>query len=397
MSARMTVSPPRNETLDATAMIQSQLDRVGTSGGGEVFLPAGRYRLDGSLQVPSGVTLQGSWESPHHAQGLKGTVLLAYGGRGDEKGPPLVVLGPSSALRGVTILYPEQMLPGVVPYPPSIRGTGMHSSVLDVTLVNSYFGIDFSQPHELHHIRNVFGTPLHKGVVIDGCSDIGRVENVHFNPHYWFRSEAPNTPDDKALIRYLWDHCEAFVIARSDWEYHLNTFSYGCRVGYRFTKSKYGACNGNFLGIAADWAHRALLVEHTQRPGLLITNGEWVGGEGSDAMMEVGPEFDGVVQLANNSFWGPAERVALVGGKGVVSFSQCNFCDWDHSKKGYRAIEARGGSLIVSGCTFWKDRPQILLCEGMRSAIISGNLFKGGARIENAARADLQEGLNGLI
>ncbi len=394
MGNSITAPCPRDGRSDATVDIQKQLDGMGASCGGQVFLPVGHYRLDGGLQVPAGVTLAGTWQSPHHSQGLKGTVLLAYGGRGDGKGPALVTLGPSSALRGVTILYPEQILPDVVPYPPSIRGSGMHSSVLDTTLVNPYFGIDFSQPHELHHIRNVFGTPLNRGIVIDGCSDIGRVENVHFNPHYWFRSEAGNAPDDGMLIKYLWDHCEAFTIARSDWEYHLNTFSYGCRVGYRFTRSRYGACNGNFLGIAADWAHRALLVEHTQRPGLLITNGEWVGGEGSDAMMEVGPEFDGVVQLANNSFWGPGERVALIGGRGVVSFSQCNFCDWDHSKKGFRAIEAKGGSVMVQGCTFWKDGAQILLAEGTRSAIVNGNLFKGEARIENAGKADLQKGLN---
>jgi hypothetical protein len=43
----------------------------------------GRYRIDGDLRVPSGVTLSGSWENPHHSTGLLGTVFEAYGGRGD--------------------------------------------------------------------------------------------------------------------------------------------------------------------------------------------------------------------------------------------------------------------------------------------------------------------------
>lgn len=382
---------------DSTEEIQSQLDRVESSSGGTVTLPPGRWRVDGSIRVPPGVTLAGSWQAPHHGADLVGTVLEAYGGRERVDGPALIELGPASAVRGVTILYPEQTVPGTVPYPPAIRGQGMHCTVMDTTLVNPYYGIDLTSQHELHHIRNVYGCPLWKGIAIDSCTDIGRVENVHFNPHYWDRSGAENRPDWRDLLRHIWDHCEAFTIARSDWEYHLNTFSFGCRVGYRFTRSEKGACNGNFLGIAADWAWRALLVEDTQRPGLLITNGEWVGGEGSDAMLEVAPTFAGAVQLSNNSFWGPAERIALVRGRGFVNFSQCNFCQWDYGKAGNPAIEASGGSITVQGSTFWEEKLHMLLSGDVRSALVFGNTSKGPLRIDNRAGVDLQEGLNASI
>ena len=379
---------------DATGEIQNLLDGMGDSGGGVVNIPAGRYRIEGSLSIPSGVTLSGSWESPHHATDLLGTVFEAYGGRDSEKGPALVELEPSSAIRGLTILYPEQTIPGTVPYPPTIRGRGMHPTISEITMVNPYFGIDLSPSHELHHVRNIFGCPLRRGIVIDGCTDIGRVENVHFNPHYWDRSGADNTPDWKKLLKYIWDNCEAFTIARSDWEYHLNTFSYGCRVGYRFTRSEHGACNGNFLGIAADWAWRALLVEHTQIAGLLITNGEWVGGEGSDAMVETGPDFEGVLQLSNNSFWGPGERNLLIGGKGMVSISQCNFCHWDYGKNRLPSIEATGGSTIIQGSRFGEEKLHIVLKGDAKSAIVNGNLFRGGPKIRNECGCDLREGLN---
>ncbi len=392
--ARRTVSGLHaNQSDDATAAIQTELDRAGEGGGGEVYLSSGKYRVEGSLSVPSGVTLAGSWEAPHHSENLLGTVLEAYGGRGREEGPALLELNPSSAVRGLTIHYPEQTIPGTVPYPPSIRGTGMHTTVLDLTLVNPYFALDLTPKHELHHVRNIYGCPLKKGIVIDGCTDIGRVENVHFNPHYWHRSGADVIPDWRELLAYIWDNCEAFTIARSDWEYHLNTFSFGCHVGYRFTKSEHGSCNGNFLGIAADWAWRALLVESSQRPGLLVTNGEWVGGKGSDAMIEVAPSFEGALQLSNNSFWGPAERVALLRGSGAVSFSQCNFCEWDHSAQGLAAIEANAGSLVVQGSFFWQDKLHLNLSEGLRSAVIQGNLFRRGPQIEDSS-TNVQQGLN---
>lgn len=397
MRGKRSLTPYNDGDADATQAIQDLLDKVAEEDGSEVFLPAGKYRIDGGLHVPSGVTLSGTWQSPHHGMDLKGTVLLPYGGRGNEKEPPLLELGPSSTVRGLTIFYPEQTIPGVEPYPPAIRAEGMHPSIMEVTLVNPYYGIDLSPKHELHYIRNIFGCPLHKGIVIDGCTDIGRVENVHFNPHYWDRSGAKNVPDWRELLSYIWEHCEAFTIGRSDWEYHLNTFSFGCRIGYRFIKTEHGACNGNFLGIAADWARRALLVEHTQRPGLLMTNGEWVGGEGSEAMVEVTSEFEGAVQLSNCSFWGPAERIALVAGRGVVSFSQCNFCDWDHSGNGYPAIEATGSSIMVQGSTFRRDKLHVLLSGGLKSAIVSGNLFEGKPRIENRSNAILEAGLNNSI
>lgn len=380
---------------DDTAAIQRALDEATTAGGGAVLMPAGTYRLDGSLSVPEGVILSGVWQAPHHAQLQRGTVIEAYAGRGQEDGAPLINLAPSSGVKGVTFFYPEQRCPDVQPYPWTIQGRGMHGSVIDVTLVNAYKGIDFgTHPNELHYVRNVFGCPLKVGVHIDRCTDIGRIENVHFNPHYWMRCGADNVPAWEDLRRWLFEQCTAFEIGRSDWEFVVNTFSYGCKVGYRFFRSEAGACNGNFLGIAADWADMPLLVEQTQTPGLLITNGEFVGGTGCEAQVVVTSEHSGVVQLSNCSFWGPAERIARIAGTGFVSLAQCNFCDWDHSKRGASAIEVNGGNVIVQGCRFGKDKPQIALGADVVGALIFGNQMAGPVRIDNRSDGDVQIGLN---
>jgi hypothetical protein len=136
------------------------------------------------------------------------------------------------------------------------------------------------------------------------------------------------------------------------------------------------------------------MVEDTQVPGLLVTNGEWVGGEGSDAIVETGPDFEGVLQLSNNSFWGPGERNLLVGGSGTVSMSQCNFCHWDYSRNGLPSIDVTGGSVIVQGSTFQEEKLHIRLRDDVKSAIVNGNLFRGGPKIESEAGFELQQGLN---
>ena len=102
---------------DDTAAIQAALDAAEKAGGGEVFLPAGRYRIEGSLTVPSGVTLRGVWEAPHHSDQSWGSALWVVGGRGQEDGPPAVELRPSSTIRGVTIFYPDQSIDDIQPYP----------------------------------------------------------------------------------------------------------------------------------------------------------------------------------------------------------------------------------------------------------------------------------------
>ena len=56
----------------------------------------------------------------------------------------------------------------------------------------------------------------HVGVFVDETTDIGRVEDVHFNP--WFSSAHP-------FIEYQLVHGRAFVFGRSDWEYVFNTFA----------------------------------------------------------------------------------------------------------------------------------------------------------------------------
>jgi len=98
---------------DHTAVFQQLLDEAGRAGGGVVDVPAGRYVIKGTLSVPAGVTLQGTYRVPptiqrNQAKELSGSVLLAYAGRGQEKGAPFIRLaGNNAAISGLVITYPE--------------------------------------------------------------------------------------------------------------------------------------------------------------------------------------------------------------------------------------------------------------------------------------------------
>src|SRR5436190_12758771 len=74
---------------DDTAAIQAALDHAAKASP-ICFLPPGLYRINGSLTVPAGVTLSGASGGVPHSEHPVGSVLLAYGGRGQADGTPLV-------------------------------------------------------------------------------------------------------------------------------------------------------------------------------------------------------------------------------------------------------------------------------------------------------------------
>ena len=375
---------------DATAAFQGAMDAANKAGGGIVVAPRGNFLFKGHLNVPNNVTLKGVWESVPSHNGVRdrgmpkptddGTTFLVTEGEGKEDGAAFITLNTNSTLKGVCIYYPEQR-PDQTPreYPYSIAMRGKNPAVLDVELLNSYNGIDASR-NERHLIRNVSGQTLRRGVFVDAIYDIGRIENVHFNP--WWSGQAK-------VREFQFNNGEAFIVGRSDWQYVLNTFCFGYKTGYKFIASRSGACNGNFLGIGADDCQRAVLVEQAAPMALLITNGEFVAFNGPDpVMVEVAKTHSGAVRFVNCAFWGPCQQIARVAGTatGTVGFSDCTFVQWDKARKGLPAIQVDGGSVIVRGCEFRENKNQIVLGEGVKRAVITGNLINGAARIKNESK-----------
>ena len=371
-------------TTDNTAAFQKAMDTAGAAKGGIVEVPTGRFSFAGTLTVPKEVTLRGVFTySPAHA-GIRdkspetpdfGTVFLVHAGAGTEEGAPFILLQSNAVLQGVCVFYPDQN-PDTVPkaYPYAVALRGNNSAILDCELLNPYNGIDASQNQRVL-IRNIHGQPLHIGLYVDDIYDIGRIENVHWNP-WWSMS--------KDLFEWQKSNGVGFIFGKSDWHYVINTFCFGYRVGYKFIQTKKGNTNGNFLGIGADDCRTSILIEQCSPIGLLITNGEFVSIDGDDpTMVVVGPENKGTVRFSNCAFWGPANRNAVINGTGTVGFGDCTFVNWASKNKESRSIEVYGGSVLVRGCEFKENKPQILLGENVARAIITDNLMNGEERIEN--------------
>jgi len=370
---------------DDTAAFQRAMDAAGKAGGGTVNAGRGNFFFAGHLVVPKAVTLSGIWKSvPSHigmrnASGAKptddGTTFLVTESEGNEDGSPFITLTDDSTLSGVVLFYPLQKTDeDPKAYPWAIVMRGRNPAVLDVELLNPYNGIDASK-NERHLIRNVSGQPLRRGVYVDVIYDIGRLENVHFNP-WWSMNPT--------LLQWQMKNGEAFIFGRSDWQYVLNTFCFGYNIGYKFIQTAAGTCNGNFLGIGADDCYTSVVVEDSAPYGLLIANGEFVSFHGPDpTMVRVGPTNSGSVRFSNCAFWGPCNQIAKIAGPGTVGFSDCTFVTWDRHNEGRAALQVEDGSVLVRGCEFRANKAQVDLSATVRRAIITDNLIKGSVRITN--------------
>ncbi len=381
-------------STDDTAAIQKALDHAAAKGG-PVLLDAGQFHINGTLNVPEAVTLEGVWRGPHTSQLTRGTTLLAYAGRDHEGSTPFINLKTGSTLKGVTIFYPEQKVEEIHPYPWTIQGQGQHYNVIDVTIANAYNGIDCGTFHnEGHHLRNVHMCAVNKGVFIDNTSDIGRVENVHIHNVYWWRVSEPyrlSQQQVKALEEYTKAHLTGFLIGRTDWEYMSNSFVIWAKVGFHFIRGKSGLPNVVITQSGSDLGPLAVKVDEVQtHAGIAFENCQFMSG------IEIGPLNVGPVKFANCGFWGRAGAGSqmVLNGQGTVTLVSTHFADWDQTNEGKPCIQALSGSLLMQGCDFMglkRTSLHVRLGKDLKSAALIGNRFEGGSiRIANESSGDVQ-------
>jgi hypothetical protein len=367
---------------DATASIQAAIDKAAGKGG-QVYVPPGHYLVAGSLQVKPGVAVVGAAVAPQYIKPLLGSVIFATGGRDNEAAPALFEMGDSSAVQGLTVYYPDQKPDDIHPYAWTFHLQGGDNTVENVTLINSYNGIRVGpEPNVRHRIRSVYGCTLRRGVFVDNCSDIGRVDNVQLHCHWWSAPEIGGNWEP--VFKFMWENLEAYVFGRTDWEYVTNCFVFPTNIGYRFIETKAGACNGHFAGNGSDASQVCVQVDQCQPMGLLLTNCQLVAFNGNNPTgVLVNETCGGQVRLVNCNFWGAFRNIAVLKGRSYVGFSDCYFSGWDRNKEGLAAVDAEAGRVQVLGCSFDADLLAVKLGAKVIHAIVSYNNGPGGVRVQD--------------
>ncbi|MFO7975315.1 MAG: glycosyl hydrolase family 28-related protein, partial [Candidatus Hydrogenedentota bacterium] len=380
--ASVIVEPPASDEEDARSAIQNAIDTVAEAGGGTVFLPEGRYLLEGHLLLRKAVTLRGEWQAPDTAGGVVGTVLMLIEHHGNADGDSAITMQCGSGLRELSIWHPRQDPANIVAYPWTIETTpetgADNYTVQNVTLVNPYRGFKTGpEANELHTLKNVYMTALDTGVFIDSCTDIGRVIDVDISPRWWLESGLPNSPTEKAVNKHLLDEATGIDMGRSDWQYLFGLHIEGYRRGLVIRQGARGTTNAVLFGSVLEHCGTALHLEELNGIGLAAVGCQFAGEKHA---LHATDAFATVAQFNACTFNSPGGHGVLLEGAGTLTFQNCRI-----PSGGRAGVEAAAGAVSLLGCRFDKGGTHIVLGESVHRARLLGNTFAGEPAIENAA------------
>ena len=377
---------------DISSELQSALDALKASGGGTLYLPAGRYLVDKPIKIPSGVELRGSWDVQHHTQNGGTAIFTNYdGGDAGENAPSLIQLETNAGIRGITlaqlnIISGEYSAESPRKTPFLIQGQGPKVYVINVTIAIGDKGIDLaSYDTSGHYVDYLGGVPLRAGIWVGGGAEGGFIRNMQFNPHYGSRlPEGGQGYPRVAMMRFVQSNCSALKFADVKNQTIFNNFVYGSVYGIHFLKDEItGKYPGKMtmIGHGSDGCTYSLFVEDADKDTKIIAvNSELVNtkipNEPVRSYVLMGKEMntskvhpDAKLILYNSAFWGSPVFGAIIN-SGIVSFQQANF-----SRSGTYGVDVRGGRAHVYTSYFAQEIPDTVTLNGYARLGMYGNFF----------------------
>lgn len=343
--------------------------------GGYVYVPGGWYRITKPLRVPAGVELRGTAEVPCHTMG-GGSVLLVCCGHGEEGGEPFLTLEGSCGIRGIVLYHPKQDPVSPVAYPWAVQSAGDRCYAVDVVFVNSWDGLDFgSRGGKGHYISYVSGAPIHCGIFAGGNDGDIWIENVQYNPHYWYRCSLPKRPSEDTWkefwhnqIKYL----DAFLYGANRSLHVLNTFVFAAKNGVRFIEQGGKGTNGVLIGHGTDGGECGIRIDMLEAAEFINT--ELVTIESPKRRIYLRNAGEGAV-FYNTLMWGAPDTAVLVE-NGSLGMVQTNIVD-----SGEVAIVVEAGRADIAAAYFYRRERQLLVRGGKVSylANMAARLRKGAA------------------
>jgi hypothetical protein len=269
---------------DSTQAFKSALAAVSAYGGGTVFAPVGKYRIDGTLVIPPGVTLRGADLRDRSDPGRIGTLLLASSGVGDETSASFISLSRLACVRDLAIWYPSQGFTSdsVRPYPFTVSFDDNCASALNILLYNSYDGIAVNVGSN-HQLADIVGTVLNKGLTVGGGYEYSWLTNLRFGNETWKTAPSAlilNAPvseaDRRALDDYTSSHLTGVQIGQSD-AYEVNSIR--VRDAYRDVLiQKLASDEWPLYGLLSGIDGQIEEVDGYRGPGLHFVNTDNVPG-----------------------------------------------------------------------------------------------------------------------
>lgn len=381
---------------DCTAKVQQILDElagVGTRSGergnyenltgGVVYFPEGRYRFDGQITVPRGMTIRGDWRKPDKHSRAAGTVFVVNPTQwSDDQALSFITMQPCTEVSHITFWYPGQTAPAVKAAPPTIlMGQTVYwgneyCNVRFCTFLNSYTAVKFNETNGggCPNIFEVYGTPLHTGIEMDRLADVGRLDHISFAPDYWANSGLEGAPSPAAIRSWLRDNATGIIMRRNDWTYTCNFEATGYAVGYRGEASPqetmYCPPNGHHYNFTLTDCRVGVELADVSYIGIMFTR---IATEGCDVGFNILHEGNGPVQLLGCNIGAKTAIQVSDQSKPIVTLQECEVSG---------PVIVNQGQFQSVNSSFSDD---VVIAPDAR-CILVGNNFSDGARLLNESR-----------
>ena len=215
---------------DCSAVLQQALDALKLKGGGTIYLPAGKYRLDSRIHIPNRITLIGDFYGPDASD--YGTVFLCYKPHDPSAAffdDSQVYIESNAAINGITFYYPNQNINSVTEYGYTVSVyQNATADLSNLFFINSYKGIIVNDSTtsgcggELCNIENIYGTFLKNGITGYSQTDVGYWNNINMSPSYYANALSEyRCANSAALYKYTRNNLTALTLGDLD-DYGLN-------------------------------------------------------------------------------------------------------------------------------------------------------------------------------
>ena len=365
-------------TYDIGPVLQQALNDMAAAGGGVVYIPGGRYRLDSAVTVPAGVELKGSCTFPQHSHAYSSTLYTTYGMGQDDTAQALITLEPTAGINGFKVYYDKQ-LGGVNDcemYAFTARGTGFNNYILNINFINSFYQTDLASHRcDGHYVNGVTGYPLEQGIVVGGGSKHGIVRDCQFNVHYFGDNPIYKTldVDGDSFRQYGTDHSEAYVVKNTTHQIMYHNFVLGVHSGIAIDQG----ADVFVLAHGTDGGDRSMTVRGTPSGKITMVNTQLVviGLGKTKAYINIEDTFTGRVDMTQTNLWGQPTRCSILVGGGTLYLSG-----------GTNVRSGNNGAQVWNNANFFMDttyhmRGDLnydLHLDGADRVVTFGNLYTSG-------------------
>ena len=383
-------TPPANPaTTDCSVYVNDVMTYLSGAGGGTIYFPPGHYKFTNQLVMKGCVILRGRWAQP--GEGLPvtdQTIFDVYYGKdvnpieGATDTNAFIYSAyatPDAGVRDLVFWYPNQNPTNWTVYPFTIANMANMKTIENVTLVNSYAGIDHAKACFTAN-RHIYGTTLTAGLHLDWAAAMPRFDDINLSPDYWAWSGLSNAPSGTALSTL-----KSMML--------FNTNTYGLNI-QEMDGSFYKEINvsGYCYGLLFNFGARND-ANWSEFYNCTITNcTEAVRIESAKGL-----QFFGCMFAGTTNGYGVHHVNKTAGNFYDVDFSQCNISGGLDAILGDATVANQyslglqgctlGGTVSVGnkavlrvvGSTFTTGGRNIILGDGVQQALINGNRGNSGA------------------